>query len=355
VRVPTPRFGTPTTCPFARAFSIANQTFSRGDETLTVRSASNGPGQVVRTTHARKGRKAYLPATSCFVAMARVSFRTFLHSNLVSLTEGSELKASALVVHFAGDRTTIRSLGAASPRGWLAAQRRRVSSTTSAHAVETSAHTEPHRKEPYRGPHAKSGQKCTLRPRSQKEWSSIRAGLVSKLSVPHRIHSLHRARSAASRRSTTRASHSSRYLTTNSAFSLRPKPLLSCVWLWHSRHSSRRAERGWRATFYTTGSEHSPTSAAGTAWERTPWQATQRAAWAARRQAEDCGHERTVIQGRRPQARTTRPSPMSRHISSRSCCGRAVLKRPPGSELSLAGFGWPLVNFPVTLTRPSVS
>src|SRR5499427_9547332 len=28
-------------------------------------------------------------------------------------------------------------------------------------------------------------------------------------------------------------------------------------------------ERGWRATFYTTGMEHSPTSATGTAWERT--------------------------------------------------------------------------------------
>jgi len=27
-------------------------------------------------------------------------------------------------------------------------------------------------------------------------------------------------------------------------------------------------ERGWRATFYTTGMEHSPTSANGTAWER---------------------------------------------------------------------------------------
>ena len=38
-------------------------------------------------------------------------------------------------------------------------------------------------------------------------------------------------------------------------------------------------ERGWRATFYTTGMEHSPTSATGTAWERTPWRATQRAAW----------------------------------------------------------------------------
>jgi hypothetical protein len=40
-------------------------------------------------------------------------------------------------------------------------------------------------------------------------------------------------------------------------------------------------ERGWRATFYTTEMEHSPTSATGTAWERTPWRATQRAAWEA--------------------------------------------------------------------------
>jgi hypothetical protein len=38
-------------------------------------------------------------------------------------------------------------------------------------------------------------------------------------------------------------------------------------------------EKGWRATFYTTGMEHSPTSATGTGWERTPWYATQRAAW----------------------------------------------------------------------------
>jgi hypothetical protein len=36
---------------------------------------------------------------------------------------------------------------------------------------------------------------------------------------------------------------------------------------------------GWRATFYTTGMEHSPTSATGTARERTPWCATQGAAW----------------------------------------------------------------------------
>jgi hypothetical protein len=46
---------------------------------------------------------------------------------------------------------------------------------------------------------------------------------------------------------------------------------------------TRYDERGWRATFYTTGIEHSPTSATGTGWERTPWHATQRAARAALR------------------------------------------------------------------------
>jgi hypothetical protein len=46
-------------------------------------------------------------------------------------------------------------------------------------------------------------------------------------------------------------------------------------------------ERGWRATVYTSGMEHSPTSATGTAWERTAvWHATQRAAWEALRKAE---------------------------------------------------------------------
>ena len=42
---------------------------------------------------------------------------------------------------------------------------------------------------------------------------------------------------------------------------------------------TRYDERGWRATFYTTGMEHSPTSAMGTGWERMPWHAVQRAAW----------------------------------------------------------------------------
>jgi hypothetical protein len=43
----------------------------------------------------------------------------------------------------------------------------------------------------------------------------------------------------------------------------------------------RYDERGRRATFHTTGMEHSPTSATGTGWEPTPWHATQRAAWEA--------------------------------------------------------------------------
>jgi hypothetical protein len=42
---------------------------------------------------------------------------------------------------------------------------------------------------------------------------------------------------------------------------------------------TRYDEKGWRATFYMTGMEHSPTSATGTGWERTPWHATRRAAW----------------------------------------------------------------------------
>lgn len=41
---------------------------------------------------------------------------------------------------------------------------------------------------------------------------------------------------------------------------------------------TRYDERGWRATFYASGIEHSPMSATGTAWERTPWHAVQSAA-----------------------------------------------------------------------------
>ncbi len=50
---------------------------------------------------------------------------------------------------------------------------------------------------------------------------------------------------------------------------------------------TRYDEKGWRATFYTTGMEHSPTSATGTEWERTPWHAVQRAAWAALKKNEE--------------------------------------------------------------------
>jgi len=48
---------------------------------------------------------------------------------------------------------------------------------------------------------------------------------------------------------------------------------------------TRYDERGWRATFYTTGMEHSPTSATGTGWEPTPWRAVQGAARDALRRA----------------------------------------------------------------------
>ena len=41
---------------------------------------------------------------------------------------------------------------------------------------------------------------------------------------------------------------------------------------------TRYDEKGWRTMFYTRGMEHSPTSAIGTRWERTPWRATRRAA-----------------------------------------------------------------------------
>jgi superfamily II helicase len=46
----------------------------------------------------------------------------------------------------------------------------------------------------------------------------------------------------------------------------------------YDRQLTRYDERGWRATFYTSGMEHSPTEAIETAWERTPWQAVQSAA-----------------------------------------------------------------------------
>jgi len=41
---------------------------------------------------------------------------------------------------------------------------------------------------------------------------------------------------------------------------------------------TRYDEKGWRATFYTTGMEHSLTSATASEWDRTPWHAVQGAA-----------------------------------------------------------------------------
>jgi putative ABC transport system substrate-binding protein len=51
-------------------------------------------------------------------------------------------------------------------------------------------------------------------------------------------------------------------------------------------------------------------------------------------------------------SRVAFPAPATK---ARSYASSLYEKRPPGPGLSLAGFGWPLVNFPVTLTRPSVS
>ena len=45
-------------------------------------------------------------------------------------------------------------------------------------------------------------------------------------------------------------------------------PSVLCGWL-----------SSWRATFYVTGREHSPTGATGSAFEATPFRAVQAAAW----------------------------------------------------------------------------
>jgi hypothetical protein len=50
---------------------------------------------------------------------------------------------------------------------------------------------------------------------------------------------------------------------------------------------TRYDDRGWRATFYVTGMEHSATAASGTAWEPLPWTAVQRAAWETLRRRRD--------------------------------------------------------------------
>jgi hypothetical protein len=49
---------------------------------------------------------------------------------------------------------------------------------------------------------------------------------------------------------------------------------------------TRYGEHGWRATFYAAGGAHSLTSAVGSSWARTPWEATQEAAGATLMRAE---------------------------------------------------------------------
>ncbi len=52
---------------------------------------------------------------------------------------------------------------------------------------------------------------------------------------------------------------------------------------------ARYDARGWRATFYTSGMEHSVTRAVGSAFEPLPWRATQRAALEAIRRIPPMG------------------------------------------------------------------
>ena len=54
-------------------------------------------------------------------------------------------------------------------------------------------------------------------------------------------------------------------------------------------HLTRYDARGWRATFYTTGMEHSITSATASEWEPTPWRAVQAVARDALRKASRDG------------------------------------------------------------------
>ncbi len=49
---------------------------------------------------------------------------------------------------------------------------------------------------------------------------------------------------------------------------------------------TRYGDEGWRATFYPAGRTHSVTAAIGSAWDRQPWRAVQRAAWEALRRAD---------------------------------------------------------------------
>ena len=84
---------------------------------------------------------------------------------------------------------------------------------------------------------------------------------------------------------------------------------------------TRDDEKGWRATFYARGMEHSPTSATGSAWERTPWRAVQGGARdALRRTVDDQAaprEEGDKSEGRQPQlpgARDMAPASTTTHV-----------------------------------------
>jgi hypothetical protein len=51
----------------------------------------------------------------------------------------------------------------------------------------------------------------------------------------------------------------------------------------------RHGEEGWRATFYPAGLAHSMTSAVGTAWQRTPFDAVRDAAFEALEKSDVLG------------------------------------------------------------------
>src|SRR5881628_1292052 len=92
---------------------------------------------------------------------------------------------------------------------------------------------------------------------------------------------------------------------------------------------TRYDARGWRATFYTTGMEHSPTSATGTGWERTPWHATQRAAWEALKTADTSGLAAPREEAPEGQAGTTSvtrhaATSAARQLGSSPCSSRLV-------------------------------
>ena len=76
-------------------------------------------------------------------------------------------------------------------------------------------------------------------------------------------------------------------------------------------HLAREADEGWRATFFGSGKVHSLPAPTGTAWERTPWLAVQRAAARTLDKMERADDERatrwTATEGRLGSGRRRQP------------------------------------------------